>query len=367
MYGYGLLQRAALMAPPYDPCRGVRETLIYRHCRTGRSLHRSVQSVCKHTWLHLGASAPRRVCKCKATSVAETSGSSEKTKVAVLGIGLMGNKVARRLAEEGCQVAAWNRSSSKAAALSEAGISVHQSAEDAIRVSDILVLMLSDASAIQAVLLSSDKPVDLQNKVVIQMGTIGPKESCDIADKIKAAGAEYVEAPVLGSQPEASKGALLIMVGSETQPESSRAWPVLALLGKEPMHMGAVGTAAATKLALNQLIASLTVGFSTSLGLLQRNGADIDKFMGILRGSALYAPTFDKKLQRMLDRDYANPNFPTKHLLKDIRLFTGEAEKVNMDTNLLQGLEAVIASTVDRGLADTDYSAVHDGVIEPQN
>ena len=56
-----------------------------------------------------------------------------------------------------------------------------------------------------------------------------------------------------------------------------------------------------------------------------------------------------------------------QHLLKDIRLFTAEAEKVNMDTNLLQGLEAVIASTVDRGLADTDYSAVHDGVIEPQN
>lgn len=56
----------------------------------------------------------------------------------------------------------------------------------------------------------------------------------------------------------------------------------------------------------------LQVGFSTSLGLLQRNGADIDKFMDILRGSALYAPTFDKKLQRMLDRDYSNPNFPTK-------------------------------------------------------
>ncbi len=68
-----------------------------------------------------------------------------------------------------------------------------------------------------------------------------------------------MEAPVLGSQPEASKGALLIMVGSETKPEDSRAWPVLALLGKEPKHMGAVGTAAATKLALNQLIASLTV------------------------------------------------------------------------------------------------------------
>ena len=54
-----------------------------------------------------------------------------------------------------------------------------------------------------------------------------------------------------------------------------------------------------------------------------------------------------------------------QHLLKDIRLFTSEAEKVNLDTSLLEGLEAVIASTIDRGLADTDYSAVHDGVIEP--
>ena len=59
-------------------------------------------------------------------------------------------------------------------------------------------------------------------------------------------------------------------------------------------------------------VAQLQVGFSTSLGLLQRNGANVDAFMDILRGSALYAPTFDKKLQRMLDRDYANPNFPTK-------------------------------------------------------
>lgn len=284
----------------------------------------------------------------------------------MLGIGLMGNKVARRLSEEGYQVAAWNRDPSKAEALAEAGIQVHQSAQDAIGASDVMVLLLSDAGAIQDVLLSADKAVDLKGKVVLQMGTIGPKESCDIASKIQAAGAEYIEAPVLGSQPEASKGTLLIMVGSEGDPKESKAWQVLIMLGQDPQHMGAVGTAAATKLALNQLIASLTVGFSTSLGLLQRNGADIDKFMGILRGSALYAPTFDKKLQRMLDRDYANPNFPTKHLLKDMRLFTSEAEKADLDTHLLQGLEAVIASTVNRGLADTDYSAVYDGIIEPK-
>lgn len=86
---------------------------------------------------------------------------------------LTGNKIARRLAEQGCKVAAWNRDGSKTAALSEAGIAVHHSAADAIAASDILVLMLSDADAIQNVLLSTQQPVDLQNKVVVQMGTIG--------------------------------------------------------------------------------------------------------------------------------------------------------------------------------------------------
>lgn len=84
-----------------------------------------------------------------------------------------GNKIARRLAEEGCQVAAWNRNTSKTEALSAAGISIHQSAQAAAQQSDVLVLMLSDADAIKDVLLSADQPVDLQGKVVVQMGTIG--------------------------------------------------------------------------------------------------------------------------------------------------------------------------------------------------
>ena len=84
-----------------------------------------------------------------------------------------GNKVARRLSEEGCQVAAWNRDASKAEALSAAGISIHKSAQDAAQASDVLVLMLSDAEAIKDVLLSTDQPVNLQDKVVVQMGTIG--------------------------------------------------------------------------------------------------------------------------------------------------------------------------------------------------
>lgn len=85
----------------------------------------------------------------------------------------VGNKIARRLAEQGCTVAAWNRDASKAQALSEVGITVHDSAQQAIQASDVLLLMLSDADAIQDVLLNANQPVDLKGKVVLQMGTIG--------------------------------------------------------------------------------------------------------------------------------------------------------------------------------------------------
>lgn len=128
-----------------------------------------------------------------------------------------------------------------------------------------------------------------------------------------------MEAPVLGSQPEAEKGTLLVMVGADSDPRDSPegpVWPLLRALGPESnVHfIGPVGSAAAVKLSLNQLIAALTVGFSASLGLVQRSGAPVEPFMRILRASALYAPTYDKKLAKMLDRDYGAANFPTKVL-----------------------------------------------------
>ncbi|GLC40737.1 hypothetical protein PLESTB_000027700 [Pleodorina starrii] len=296
-------------------------------------------------------------------------GLAQDVSVAVIGVGLMGNKIARRLAAQGANVRAWNRSADKMATLPEAGIAVCPTLADAAG-ADVLLLTLSDAATIREALLGDAVRPLLAGKTVLQMGTIGPKESASICAEVTSAGGSYVEAPVLGSQPEAEKGTLLIMVGAETDPRDTPAgpvWPLLRALGQEPnIHfIGPVGTAAAVKLALNQLIASLTVGFSTSLGLVQRSGAPVDKFMSILRASALYAPTYDKKLQKMLDRDYGAANFPTKHLLKDVRLFESEAAAAGLDTRLLAALKGVTQDAVDRGLANTDYSAVFDAVVYP--
>lgn len=330
---------------------------------TGLTSPTSSQS-CKVTCARQMASS----CRAQAESVsASTVEGDGLPSVSVLGIGLMGNKMARRLQSLGYKTTVWNRDSSKAQPLAEAGCSVAESAVEAVGASDVVLLVLSDAAAIRSTLLEDPKTTAaLPGKHVLQMGTIGPAESISIAADVEASGAQYMEAPVLGSQPEAEQGTLLVMVGSKEAPDGTPPGSVLKAFCSEANYIGEVGTAAAVKLALNQLIASLTVGFSTSLALLQKSNVDVDKFMAILRPSALYAPTFDKKLQRMLDREYSNPNFPTKHLLKDVKLFQKEAEGAKINSALLKGLDKVIDSAVARGLHFTDYSAVHEAVSFPE-
>jgi len=91
----------------------------------------------------------------------------------------------------------------------------------------------------------------------------------------------------------------------------------------------------------------------------------VETFMSVLRESALYAPTFDKKLKRMVRHNYSNPNFPTKHLLKDTRLFLEAAKTEGLTVSSLQGMETILEAALELGLGDEDYSALYE-VIQSQ-
>jgi 3-hydroxyisobutyrate dehydrogenase len=254
-------------------------------------------------------------------------------------------------------VMVYNRSPEKLQPLQRAGADIASSVLDVLQQCEPIILMVSDGAAIQSLLLSESTKTGLNQRTIIQMGTIGSSESRAFQTAVEAAGGQYLEAPVLGSLPEAKAGKLLIMVGA-TSEQFQRCLPVLQLLGTEPQWIGEVGTAAALKLALNQLIASLTTAFSLSLSFVQQQGVPVEVFMNILRQSALYAPTFDKKLERMLDQNYANPNFPTKHLLKDTGLFLREAEPLGLAVDSLAGVQQILETACDAGWAESDYSAL---------
>jgi len=286
-------------------------------------------------------------------------------KVALFGVGLMGYPMSERLVKNGHALYVYNRTLSKALPLKEFGVEVLEKPEAALSRAECLILMLTDFPAIQETLALSGK-MSFQNKTVIQMGTIAPSESLSLQKEVCEAGGDYFECPVLGSRKEAQNGELILMVGGSGQ--QFEEWQeFLKGLGPRPRLIGPVGAAAALKLALNQLIASLATTFSLSLAFVLRSGVDPKVFMEILRESALYARMFDKKSERMLQRDYTDPNFSAQHLLKDVELFLKEGQKHGLALEHVKGIREILIRTVALGLGGGDYSSLHSAVMPREN
>jgi 3-hydroxyisobutyrate dehydrogenase len=284
--------------------------------------------------------------------------------IALLGTGLLGGAIAERLHGNGLSIVAYNRTVSKTRSLRLQGIAVAEHPEDAIARAHGIILVLTDVDAIRSLLLNPPCARRLAGKTVIQMGTIGPDESLGLQRDFDDLGVQYCEAPVLGSLAEARAGTLLVMVGATA--EQFAKWDsVWTALSRHPRLIGPVGRAAALKLALNQLIAAQMAAFSLSLGAAQKSGIDADTFMAVLRDSALFAPTFDKKLPRLLGRQYDNPNFSVAHLLKDLCLFGRLAVGLHLRSESADGVRILLESAIHGGLQDLDYSALYEAINPP--
>jgi 3-hydroxyisobutyrate dehydrogenase len=258
--------------------------------------------------------------------------------IAFLGTGLMGLPMAENLIKSGNKLTVYNRTISKTEPLADLGAEVCETAAEAIAKNDVIISMLTDYSAfVESVL--KNKENDLTGKQIIQMSTISPKQSKDLFTKINERGGEYLEAPVLGSIQQVKDKSLFILAGGE-KILFEKFRPLFAELGDKIYLVGDVGSAAALKLALNQLIASLTSAFSMSFAYLKNNSGNTELFMKILRGSALYAPTFDKKLSNIENRNYSSPNFPLKHLLKDVNLILDGFNESGVNTEPLIGVQS---------------------------
>lgn len=286
-------------------------------------------------------------------------------KIAFFGTGLLGQPMAHQLLAAGYDLIVYNRTVKKTGGLGKKGAVVAKSPAEAMDRVEVFITMLADYKAIDAVLFSRGA-VSFNGKTLIQMSTISPRESLLLKEKVEMSGGEYLEAPVLGSIPQARSRTLFVLVGG-TKNQFDQWENLLKTFGDKIIFFGDVGKASAAKLALNQLIASLTAAFSMSLGYLREKQVDIEKFMGILRESALYAPTFDKKLDKMMQRDFTSPNFPVKHLLKDVELMLHSFGDADIDTAPLQGVKKILLKAIENGDSDMDYSALYNAVHPGEN
>ena len=283
------------------------------------------------------------------------------SKVAFLGTGLLGFPMAEKLLENGLPLTVWNGTRAKAEPLAGRGARLAETPADAVADAEVVILMLTDFPAIREVVLGPRVLPALGGRTVIQMGTIAPEESLEVGRAVVGAGGRYLEAPVLGSIPQAKAARLMVLAGGDGA-DLERVRPVLSCFGPV-RHVGAVGAAATLKLALNQLIATLAAAYATGLEMVRAGGVDVEHYVEVVRASALHSASFDKKLPRWLERNYGDPNFPVRHMLKDVRLCRGAAAAGGLATEVLDALARILERTVELGCGDGDYSALDVGIV----
>lgn len=284
-------------------------------------------------------------------------------KISLIGSGLMGFPMAEKILVNNYELSVYNRSTEKAKPLELLGAHITKDINEAVQKAETIILMLSDYHAIKETIYNDDVKEIINNKCIIQMGTISPVENNKLLEFCSSNNCEYLEAPVLGSINEVKNGNLIILVGGQIDLYEKYRF-IFELFGKNINYIGEVGKASALKLALNQLIVSLTTAFSISLSYIKKNEIDTELFMEIVRKSALYAPTFDKKLSNYENQNFDNTNFPLQHMLKDVNLIINEVDRFDIDSGILGSVEQIIKKALEKGYKDKDYSSLYMGVYD---
>jgi len=276
--------------------------------------------------------------------------------IALLGIGLMGFAVGKRLCESGHTVHAWNRTHEKAQRLAAFGARVHDTPAQAVREADMVICMLESGAVVDEIIFGQGTARAMKRgALLVDMGSSQPREARDHAARLTDFGISHLDAPASGGPGGAAEGQLAIMVGGKTS-DYLLAQPVLAALG-HATHMGPHGTGQLAKLA-NQMIAAATLGaVAEALLLCQKGGADMGKVKQAITGGAADSRILQVHGQRMVERDFA-PRARMAVLLGDLRNALATAEEIGFDAPIATLFEQLYAQGVDHGLTDLDPASL---------
>jgi 3-hydroxyisobutyrate dehydrogenase-like beta-hydroxyacid dehydrogenase len=277
-------------------------------------------------------------------------------KISFLGIGLMGNHMARRLCSAGHEVHAWNRTPEKAKALADVGARVETTCSEAAAASHVIISMLADGAAATSVLFEQGAANGMKaGSLFIDMSSIKPSEARDHAARLSERGIDYLDAPVSGGTIGAQEGSLAIMTGGAFA-NFERALPIFSHLGRAT-HVGPIGSGQLAKLA-NQMIVGITIGaVAEALLLCQKGGADIGKVRQAIMGGFADSRILEVHGQRMVERDFA-PRGRISTQLKDLRNALATAHEIGFDAPITTLFESLNSQAVEHGLADLDHAGL---------
>jgi 3-hydroxyisobutyrate dehydrogenase len=268
-----------------------------------------------------------------------------------IGLGNMGTPMARRLLAAGFPVTAYNRNPAKAEALRADGATVAPTPVALLDATQVVCLMVSDDQAIRELFTGEHGLLQspATGKLFVNMSTVSPGVSREMAELSRTKGHEYLDAPVSGSVKQAETGQLAIMVGGD-EAAFQQVQPLFAHLGKMALLVGPTGTGNTAKLAMNTLLGFQAQGLAEAVSFAQQHGLATEDLLTLIKNSALASTFISIKGEALLSENY-QAAFALKLLAKDLRLAKAE------------GLDSPLANVVHQTFQDAERTNGDEDVI----
>jgi 3-hydroxyisobutyrate dehydrogenase len=284
-----------------------------------------------------------------------------ETRVALIGLGLMGSGMARRLLGAGFPLTVYNRGRERSAALAAEGAHTAATPGEAASRADVVVSMVADDNASRAVWLGDDGALAAANRgsVLVESSTLTVGWVEELAREAALRGLELLDAPVTGSKTHAASGELTFLVGGKVSAlEIAR--PVLAAMSKAILHVGPTGRGALLKLVNNFMCGVQAAALGEAVALIEGSGLDSEKALEVLTTGAPGSPLVKTLAGRMTARDYS-PNFGLRLMAKDLSYAFAEGRRHGLSLATVAAALQVLERALADGHGDEDFSAL----VEP--
>ncbi|MDA8202468.1 MAG: NAD(P)-binding domain-containing protein [Chloroflexi bacterium] len=293
------------------------------------------------------------------TEEGAAGGASRSSTVGFIGLGIMGRPMALNLLGAGRQLVVHSRSQTPVDAVVRAGARRARSPAEVARAASIVITMLPDTPDLETVVYGSDGVLagSQRGDLLVDMSTVDPLTTRQIAADFEARGVGYVDAPVSGGERGAIDGTLSIMAGG-SEADVRRAQPLFDVLGSRTVHVGEVGAGQIAK-AANQIVVGVTIeAVAEALALAAAAGVDPAKVRQALLGGFAASRVLEVHGQRMLDGAFS-PGFRARLHLKDARIASSVAGQLGLSAPALRIVEEELARLVADGQGDLDHSALY--------
>jgi 3-hydroxyisobutyrate dehydrogenase-like beta-hydroxyacid dehydrogenase len=281
-----------------------------------------------------------------------------KEKVGFMGLGIMGGAMAANVLKAGYPLAVYNRTPAKAAALAGLGAKVAASPRALAQAADVLIAMVTGPEALDELLFGPEGAAAgfRRGQVFIQMSSVSPRYTRELARKLEATGLAFIDAPVSGSKKPAEEGALVILAGGEPE-QVAAATPLLSAMGKKVAYCGPPGQGSMMKMMINLLLGLMMEGFAEALNFGRAGGLDFDAMLEVVTAGPLNCALYQMKAESLRRGDFP-PAFPLKHMTKDLKFLVDTAYETGAPIPVGLTLLHLFRLGVSQDLGDLDFAAV---------